>query len=49
MRQAKASDLPIIRERLRAKRIAVEPVDGEDIVALLHHIADTGDGEGDVA
>ena len=49
MRQAKASDLPIIRERLRAKRIAVEPVDGEDIVALLQHIVDTGDGEGDVA
>ena len=49
MRQAKASDLPIIRERLRAKRIAVEPVNGEDIVALLQHIADTGDGEGDVA
>ena len=49
MRQAKASDLPIIRERLSAKRIAVEPVDGEDIVALLQHIADTGDGEGDVA
>lgn len=49
MRQAKACDLPIIRERLRAKRIAVEPVDGEDIVALLQHIADTGDGEGAVA
>ena len=49
MRQAKACDLPIIRERLSAKRIAVEPVDGEDIVALLQHIADTGDGEGDVA
>ena len=41
--------MPIIRERLSAKRIAVEPVDGEDIVALLQHIADTGDGEGDVA
>ncbi len=49
MRQAKACDLPIIRERLNAKRIAVEPVDGEDIVALLQHIADTGNGEGDVA
>lgn len=49
MRQAKSCDLPIIRERLSAKRIAVEPVDGEDIVALLQHIADTGDGEGDVA
>ncbi len=35
MRQAKACDLPIIRERLSAKQIAVEPVDGEDIVALL--------------
>ena len=49
MRQAKACDLPVIRERLSAKQIAVEPVDGEDIVALLQHIADTGDGEGDVA
>ena len=49
MRQAKACDLPIIRERLSAKQIAVEPVDGEDIVALLQHIAYTGDGEGDVA
>lgn len=48
MRQAKACDLPIICERLAAKQIAVEPVDGEDIVALLQHIADTGDGEGDV-
>lgn len=49
MRQAKACDLPIIRERLSAKQIAVEPVDGEDIVALLQHIADTGNGKGDVA
>lgn len=49
MRQAKACDLPIIRERLSAKQIAVEPVDGEDIVTLLQHIADTGDGEGDAA
>ena len=49
MRQAKACDLPIIRERLSAKQIAVEPVDGEDIVALLQHIADTGDGEGEAA
>lgn len=49
MRQAKACDLPIIRERLSAKQIAVELVVGEDIVALLQHIADTGDGEGDVA
>lgn len=49
MRQAKACDLPIIRERLSAKQIAVEPVDGEGIVALLQHIADAGDGEGDVA
>ena len=38
-----------IRERLSAKQITVEPVDGEDIVALLQHIADTGDGEGDAA
>lgn len=49
MRQAKACDLSIIRERLRARQIAVEPVDGEGIVALLQHIADNGDGEGDVA
>ena len=48
MRQAKACDLPIIRERLSAKHIAVEPVDGEDIVALLQHISYTGDGEGGV-
>lgn len=46
MRQAKACDLPVIRKRLSAKQIAVELVDGEDIVALLQHIA--GDGEGDV-
>ena len=38
MRQARVCDLPIIRERLNAKQIAVEPVDGEDIVALLQHI-----------
>lgn len=49
MRQAKACDLPIIRERLSAKQITVEPVDGEDIVALLKHIADPGDSEEDVA
>lgn len=48
MRQAKACDLPIIRERLSAKQIVVEPVGGEEIVALLQHIADTGNGEGDV-
>lgn len=49
MRQAKVCDLPIIRERLSAKQIAVELVDGEDIVELLQHIADAGDGEGDAA
>lgn len=49
MRQAKACDLPIIRDRLAAKQIAVEPVDGEDIVALLQRIGSTGDGEGDAA
>ena len=49
MRQAKACDLPIIRERLSEKQIAVEPVDGEDIVALLQHISCTGDGEGGAA
>lgn len=49
MRQAKVCDLPIIRERLSAKQITVEPVGGEDIVALLKHIADPGDSEEDVA
>ena len=49
MRQAKACDLPNIRERLSAKQIAVEPVDGEDIVELLQHISYTGDGEGGAA
>ena len=49
MRQAKACDLPIIRKRLSAKHIAVEPVDGEGIVALLQRIAYTGDGEGGAA
>ena len=49
MRQAKACDLPIIRKRMDAQHIVVEPVDGEDIVALLQRIAGTGDGEGDVA
>lgn len=49
MRQAKVCDLPIIRERLSAKQITVEPVGGEDIVALLKHIADPGDSEDDVA
>lgn len=49
MRQAKACDLPIIRERLSAKQIAVEPVDGEDIVELLQYISYTGDGEGGAA
>ena len=49
MRQAKACDLPIIRERLSAKQIAVEPVDGEGIVALLQRIGSVGDGEGDAA
>ena len=39
----------IIRERLSAKQIAVEPVDGEDIVELLQHISYTGDGEGGAA
>ena len=49
MRQAKACDLPIIRKRMDAQHIVVEPVDGEDIVALLQRIAGAGDGEGDVA
>lgn len=45
----KGMRLPIIRERLSAKQIAVEPVDGEDIVELLQHISYTGDGEGGAA
>ena len=45
MRQAQACDLPIIRERLRARQIAVEPVDGEGIVSLLQRVAGTNDGE----
>ena len=49
MRQAKACDLPIIRKRMDEQHIFVEPVDGEDIVALLQRIAGAGDGEGDVA
>ena len=49
MRQAKGCDLPIIRKRMDEQHIFVEPVDGEDIVALLQRIAGTGDGEGDVA
>ena len=49
MRQAKACDLPIIRKRMDAQHIVVEPVDGEDIAALLQRIAGAGDGEGDVS
>lgn len=49
MRQAKACDLPIIRERLGAKQIAVEPVGSEDVVALMQRIAPTGSGEGEAA
>ena len=50
MRQARDEDLCVIRERLAAKQIAVEPVDGEGVVALLQRIApaDHAD-EGDAA
>ena len=50
MRQARDEDLCVIRERLAAKQIVVEPVDGEGVVALLQRIApaDHAD-EGDVA
>lgn len=45
----RSAHYPRAPERLSAKQIAVEPVDGEDIVALLQHISYTGDGEGSVA
>lgn len=47
MRQAGMSDLPIIRKRLGAQHIAVEPVDSEGVVALLQRIAPAGEGEGE--
>lgn len=47
MRQAIEADLPVICARLAAKHITVEPVDGEDVVALLQRIAPAGNGEGE--
>lgn len=47
MRQAGMSDLPIIRKRLGAQHIAVEPVDSEGVVALLQRITSAGEGEGE--
>lgn len=49
MRQATEADLPVICARMAAKRITVEPVDSEDVVALLQRIAPAGNGEGEVA
>ena len=47
MRQATEADLPVICERMAAKHITVEPVDSEDVVALLQRIAPVGNGEGE--
>lgn len=47
MRQATEADLPVICKRMAAKHITVEPVDGEDVVALLQRIAPAGNGEGE--
>ncbi len=49
MRQATEADLPVICARLDAKHITVEPVDSEDVVALLQRIAPAGNGEGEAA
>lgn len=49
MRQATEADLPVICARLAAKQITVEPVDSEDVVALLQRIAPAGNGEGEAA
>lgn len=49
MRQATEADLPVICRRLAAKHIMVEPVDSEDVVALLQRIAPAGNGEGEAA
>lgn len=49
MCQATEADMPVICERLAAKRITVEPVGSEDVVALLQRIAPAGDGEGEAA
>lgn len=47
MRQATEADLPVICKRMAAKHITVEPVDSEDVVALLQRIAPAGNGEGE--
>lgn len=47
MRQATEADLPVICNRMTAKHITVEPVDSEDVVALLQRIAPVGNGEGE--
>ena len=49
MRQATEADLPVICNRMTAKHITVEPVDSEDVVALLQRIAPAGNGEGEAA
>lgn len=49
MRQATEADLPVICARLDARHITVEPVDSEDVVALLQRIAPAGNGEGEAA
>lgn len=49
MCQATEADMPVICERLAAKRITVEPVGSEDVVALLQRIAPAGNGEGEAA
>lgn len=50
LRQASDADLPIIRSRLEAKQITVEPVGSEDVVALLQRIAPADHtDEGDAA
>lgn len=47
MRQATEADLPVICNRMTARHITVEPVDSEDVVALLQRIAPVGNGEGE--
>ena len=49
MRQATEADLPVICNRMTAKHITVEPVDSEDVVALLQRIAPAGNDEGETA
>jgi len=41
--------MPVICARLAAKRITVEPVGSEDVVALLQRIAPASNGEGEAA